>query len=146
MGSNVPNVSLVDVAVGKTRCAWKICSVYEETDAGGHQEDTDRHQVGFLSWCCMKTTVVNIKHLRGDCTDVVMCDRGTIWGNPYNIRDDTDAERDRVCGLYKARFEQKMLSDVGFFRATMALKGRRLGCHCVPKRCHVQIIVDFLEE
>lgn len=93
-----------------------------------------------------RTTVVNIGRLRGDCSDVVMCDRGTKWGNPYNVRDDSDQERDRVCDLYHSYFHRRILNDNTFFYATMRLKGKRLGCHCEPKRCHVRTIVEFLED
>lgn len=84
------------------------------------------------------TTVVNIKYEKYD----VYCGRGSIFGNPYKIG--RDGTRDDVCDKYNILF-QKKLQDPKFRAKVMSLKGKRLGCHCKPFRCHVETIRLFIE-
>ena len=58
--------------------------------------------------------------------------RGSKWGNPFVMRNSSDAERNRVCDAYEAWFvnQPDLVNDLH------ELKGKRLGCFCKPKRCH----------
>lgn len=74
------------------------------------------------------TTVVNS---RIDFYEVYI-GRGSKWGNPFEMRNKSDAERDRVCDAYEAWFkaQPELVNDLH------ELKGKILGCFCKPKRCH----------
>jgi hypothetical protein len=66
-------------------------------------------------------------------------DRTTVWGNPFRMNDDSDAERNRVCDQYIAYF---IKSEIGAEYGSVGLSlkdlagAKRLGCWCHPKRCH----------
>lgn len=66
--------------------------------------------------------------------------RGSDWGNPYVMAERSQAERDRVVKAYEVDFnaarEQGIITD----EMLIALKGKRLGCFCAPKRCHGDVI------
>ena len=85
------------------------------------------------------TVIVNIRKQACD----VICDRRSIFGNPYNHQE-LGITRDEACELYGVHFKKK-LQDPEFRDRVLELKGKRLGCWCVPLRCHVQWIVDYLE-
>lgn len=74
------------------------------------------------------TTVVNSRTHDYD----IYIGRGSKWGNPFNMRNKSDAERDRVCDAYEAWFKNQpeLVNDLH------ELKGKVLGCFCKPKRCH----------
>lgn len=75
--------------------------------------------------------------------DAVRVDRGTKWGNPYVMRDHSDAERNRVCN----QFESLMLKQPGFVAAVKAeLRGKDLVCWCAPKRCHAETLMRIANE
>lgn len=100
------------------------------------------------------TTVVNVRHS--------LCDvyvgrphprfpQGSIWGNPFVVgRDGTRKE-------VVHKFQQWLTHgyaiqrniDPEFLRSQLhTLKGKRLGCWCVPELCHASVIahlVDTLE-
>lgn len=77
----------------------------------------------------METIVVNINNKEEYDIYIGL---GTKWGNPYakgvNM---TNKERDLACDNYEKYFWEKNL-----FLYLDELKGKRLGCHCKPKRCH----------
>jgi len=85
------------------------------------------------------TVIVN---LRKETCDV-LCDRRSLFGNPYN-HETLGITRDESCELYGEYFKKK-LRNPEFRDKVLALKGKRLGCWCVPLRCHLQWIVDYLE-
>ena len=60
----------------------------------------------------------------------VQVDRWSDWGNPYLIGQDGD--RDQVIESYKIYFSRKF----GLQKKLHNLKGKALGCHCYPERCH----------
>lgn len=60
----------------------------------------------------------------------VRIDRFSEWGNPYHVGNDGD--RDYVCDSYQIYFERKK----SLHSKISQLKGKALGCHCYPKRCH----------
>ena len=86
-----------------------------------------------------KTVIVNLR--RETCD--VRCDRFSIFGNPYRIG--KDGTRDEVIEKYGPYFYSR-LTNPEFRARVLALKGKRLGCWCVPEyQCHLEWIVDFLE-
>ncbi len=86
------------------------------------------------------TTAVNInKGIRCE----VYVGRGTPFGNPYVIGQDGD--RDEVIRKYQIHFYEKLKIDPNFKKQVQALKGRVLGCHCVPMRCHTEVLIEYLD-
>ena len=85
------------------------------------------------------TQIVNIKHEKCE----VFCGRGSIFGNPYVIG--RDGTREHVINRYREWFAF-LLKDATFVRELRKLKGKKLGCFCVPDNdCHVRIIKEWLD-
>jgi hypothetical protein len=91
-----------------------------------------------------RTRVVN---LRREAYDVYigLAGRGQdgTFGNPFWTGN--DEVRDEVIEKFKIHFLERVKSDPDFHRKVQELKGKRLGCFCKPKRCHGDVIVDYLE-
>jgi hypothetical protein len=87
----------------------------------------------------MMTTVVNKLTSNYDA----YIGRGSRFGNPFKIGE--DGNRDEVISLYAYYFEEKLEGEPGFREAVEALRGKKLGCYCAPKRCHGDVIVEYLE-
>jgi hypothetical protein len=68
-----------------------------------------------------------------------LIDRRTPWGNPFIVGQHGD--RDRVCDMYAAYLEQLPPLQ----RRLHELKGRVLGCHCFPLRCHGNELIAAIE-
>jgi hypothetical protein len=68
-------------------------------------------------------------------------DRGTEWGNPFYLN--SDGTRDEVCDWYEELllpYKKSLLSRIG------TLKGKILGCHCYPNRCHGETLKNMADE
>jgi len=83
------------------------------------------------------TRVVNVHHEHCD----VWVGRPSIWGNPFHTKPGED--RLEVIERYKRWFCGR-LRDPVFRAATTALRGKIIGCACVPKMCHAHIIAAWL--
>lgn len=92
-----------------------------------------------------RTTVVNIK--RGEEFDVYIGRAGHgldgTFGNPIRLQE--GESRGSTIQLFKAYFLERIEKDTEFRRRVLELKGKRLGCFCVPKPCHGQVLVEWLE-
>lgn len=95
------------------------------------------------------TQIVNLRHRKAD----KVCDRTSVFGNPYHIGKFT---RDEACDLYEIYFNNRIKTDIKFKNLVLQLKGFSLGCWCRcyppcfhPKckslRCHVETIIKYLE-
>ena len=81
----------------------------------------------------------------------VRVDRASVLGNPYYMENET--QRDKVCDLYKAYFEENMQdTNSAFYQEIQRLYGilkeygkLELYCWCAPKRCHAESIKKYLE-
>ena len=60
----------------------------------------------------------------------VRIDRFSAFGNPFVLG--SDGNRDEVCDKYAVYFGMK----TSLHEQAKDLKGKVLGCHCYPKRCH----------
>ena len=80
--------------------------------------------------------VVNIKDEEYD----VYIGRGTKWGNKF--REGVDGTREEIIQLYKQWFLEKPWLQID---AVKELQGKVLGCHCKPKSCHGDILVNFVK-
>ena len=63
------------------------------------------------------------------------------WGNPFIMKDEGDAERDRAVAAYK----KWVVEQPALIASLEELRGRRLGCWCAPKRCHGDVLVELIE-
>jgi hypothetical protein len=97
------------------------------------------------------TTVVNLKGHRDDpaYADVVYVGRamhrggwhldGSPLASPY--RPGPDGTREDVIQKYRVH----LLSRPDLLALLPALRGRRLGCWCVPERCHAEVIAELAD-
>lgn len=83
----------------------------------------------------MITRVVNV---RKDAYDVFI-GRPSKWGNPFVIGKDGD--RIEVIRKYK----EWIRTQPNLMNSLHELKGKRLGCYCVPKMCHGHILADLVD-
>ncbi len=93
----------------------------------------------------MDVRVVNTHALAGDPAPGVArvrIMRGTPLGNPFPMRDRSDAERDRVCQAYHGWLRQQWAAGGPAKTELLRLYGLatsgplELVCCCAPKRCH----------
>lgn len=82
-----------------------------------------------------ETKIVNVKFQ--DCD--VYCAGNSKWHNPYVIG--RDGDRNQVIEKFATH-----LIKTGLIDQIEELRGKVLGCHCRPQRCHLDVIVDILEE
>ena len=100
----------------------------------------------------MRTTVVNIYHKPKtvaslDFFDVYIGRAGKgydgYFGNPIPL--DGKKDRKSVLSQYKEYFLNRIATDSMFKERVLQLKGKRLGCFCIPNLCHGMVIVEYLE-
>jgi hypothetical protein len=73
--------------------------------------------------------------------------RPHVLGNPFPLDDPKDAEkRALVIEQYRVWFLERVENDDSFRAAVEAVRGRDLGCWCVPRACHGDVILEWLEE
>ena len=63
-----------------------------------------------------------------------------VFGNPFFL--DTDGDRDQVCDGYIEYFKHKR----SLHEKVKELKGKALGCHCAPLRCHGDHLKSLADE
>jgi len=85
----------------------------------------------------MKCRVVNLKKESYD----VYIGRGSKWGNPFVMRNNSQTERDRVCEEYEKYFWTTDLPN-----QLSELRGKRLGCYCKPLRCHGDFLANLVNK
>lgn len=92
-----------------------------------------------------RTTVVNLK--KSDY-DVYVGRSGAgkdgYFGNPYILETDTVRQRKFILALYRDYFYKRIANDPIFKERVLSLRGKRLGCFCIPKHCHASVIADYL--
>lgn len=79
-------------------------------------------------------------------------DRKTPLGNPFIMY--SEDQRDKVCDEFREYFEKQLLNDNPVIIEQLRLIKQKalqhnqpyfkIGCHCYPKRCHVDTICYFL--
>src|SRR5207249_704636 len=68
------------------------------------------------------------------------------FGNPVplkNVKDEKERKENLI--QYKKYFYARLQNDKEFKRRILELKGKTLGCFCVPKECHGNIIKEYLD-
>ena len=90
----------------------------------------------FIYGVCM-TKVVNLKKEKYD----IYIGRGSKWGNPFQMKNWSDEERNRVCDEYEKWFWTTELPN-----HIHELKDMTLGCYCKPKRCHGDFLAKLAND
>lgn len=83
------------------------------------------------------TKVVNIRYETAD----VYCGRGTPLGNRFGGK---GKSRMGSIARYREWFQNRVDSDPAFRAYVLSLTGKRLGCHCKPLPCHVDVVVEWI--
>jgi len=91
----------------------------------------------------MNTKLVNYRTHNFDKSKIIPIDRRSPFGNPFIIG--RDGTRKDVIIKYKKYFYKKLEDNCIFKMAVEKLKGKTLGCWCVPKSCHGDVIIEYLE-
>ncbi|MGI6545505.1 MAG: DUF4326 domain-containing protein [Fastidiosipilaceae bacterium] len=83
---------------------------------------------------------------------LIKVDRSSILGNPYIMT--SEHMRDAVCDHYQKHFDSMLLQDdhkvIKFKKELDRIanlsksQNIALACWCYPKRCHAQIIQDYI--
>lgn len=92
---------------------------------------------------------VNAARRSGDKRLVVYIGRGTIFGNPFVLRDERD--REEVCDQHLDYFIERIENDPLFVQELEKLAAQylrdgylRLGCHCAPRLCHGNVLASHI--
>lgn len=94
-----------------------------------------------------ETVILNMNtdlHLLKYATDkgiYVRCDRFSEFGNPFIL--DIDGNRDEVCEYFKNNY---LPFKKGIISKIYTLKGKALGCHCYPQKCHCETLKNLADE
>lgn len=66
------------------------------------------------------------------------------FGNQFVIGKDGD--RNEVCDKFEIYFQDRVKNDIEFRNRVYGLRGKVLGCFCVPNRCHCETYVNWLNK
>ena len=78
-----------------------------------------------------------------DCKPGV--DRGWL-GNSAKIEGPGKLARAKALADFRVEFYERVTTDPAYKMAVLALKGKRVGCHCHPLSCHLDIVADFVND
>jgi hypothetical protein len=102
----------------------------------------------------MKIKVVNIAtepEVKKE-ENYIYCGRGSALGNPYQMKNKSKEERNRVCNEYEKYIKeeiknnQEIKNQLNLIWNTVRKHGEaKIGCFCAPKRCHCETIKEILE-
>lgn len=84
--------------------------------------------------------ICRVVNLRQEPYDIYI-GRGSKWGNPFPMKNNSQEERDRVCDAYEEYFYKSTLKSYLY-----ELKGKTLGCYCKPLRCHGDFLAKLVNE
>ena len=82
-----------------------------------------------------KTTVVNVAKDHYD----VYIGRPSKWGNPFK------SPRDGTREECVAKYREWIVNQPILMAEIPKLRGKRLGCYCVPRACHGRILAALAE-
>lgn len=73
--------------------------------------------------------------------DVVRVDRGSPWGNPHVLaKHERPGDRAAVIAAFARYAVAKLRQEPDWLEP---LAGKRLACHCAPKRCHAEVLAEL---
>jgi hypothetical protein len=97
----------------------------------------------------MKPLRITIVNLHAGPADIV-CDRTSPFGNPYKISSGTTRDEALFAFGNYLGHNPHLVTQLGDRIVECAVKHDKqvitLGCHCVPLRCHVGIMLPFVKE
>ena len=72
----------------------------------------------------------------------------STWANPFKLPKGKNTEEDRVVvsKKYEEYIRERLDNEPGLVEQLLTLRGKNLGCWCVPKTCHGKILLTLLEE
>ena len=82
-----------------------------------------------------------VTNLKDAVRHAVRVDRHTPWGNPFLIGPDGD--RDQVCDLFAVYAKWRLTIQPDWLKP---LIGKHLACHCHPKRCHAETLLELANQ
>lgn len=85
------------------------------------------------------TQVVNIRHESCD----VYCGRGSKLGNIFMV---PGGNRTVAIRRFMTSFKSRVEFEPDFRAYVLSLKGKKLGCHCHPLKCHLDYVAEWIEE
>lgn len=88
--------------------------------------------------------VVNLRSPEIGRIECVRVDRRSKWGNPFIMRNGSDAERNRVCDAFEEMAARWPPETIAALRRE--LKGKNLACWCSPKRCHADTLLRIANQ
>ena len=93
----------------------------------------------------MEPKVLNIKSIKGSWPEnTVRVDRRSPWGNPFAMKNASDAERNRVCDAFEEMAAKWLPETIAALKKD--LKGKNLACWCSPKKCHADTLLRIANE
>jgi len=104
-------------------------------------QPTDKPNEWVLRMINKKPMVVNLRD--NPTGDYIRVDRGTMWGNPFWMKNSSEKERKRVCKLFE-KFAVKELK--AYPHWLKLLRGKNLACWCAPKQCHAETLMRLANE
>jgi hypothetical protein len=92
------------------------------------------------------TSLVNIYHKSEYDVYIGRPGRGEdgYYGNPEDLKKH-NGDRDACLRAYRKYFYDRLDSDSEFKIKIQSLRGKRLGCFCLPQKCHGMIIIEYLD-
>lgn len=95
----------------------------------------------------MTTTVVNINHAWDFDVYVGRPGHGEPgpFGNPFRIGRDGITSREEAIARFREWFLARVESDLTFREAVLNLRGKTLGCFCLPAACHATVIAEWID-
>jgi hypothetical protein len=69
---------------------------------------------------------------------------GSMFANPFAMKNQTDEERERVISEYKKWIWQELLEQRIKKEDLLALKDKNLVCYCAPKDCHGHVLKELI--
>lgn len=113
--------------------------VQEEPISKEEQELLDKAKRGDTVVINMNTHFHVLKYAKANGV-YKQIDRYSEYGNPFFL--DSDGDRDQVCDGYIEYFKHKR----SLHAKVKELKGKVLGCHCAPLRCHGDHLKNLADE
>ena len=101
----------------------------------------------------MSVEVVNVNAAKrsGEQRTITYCGRGTVYGN-YSANAHDESERDEACDAFADDFIYRVQNDPQYQQAMQVLADQHdrdgyliLGCHCKPRRCHLDTIAGYVQ-
>ena len=91
----------------------------------------------------MTPTIFNLKAVCSLMQPFTKVDRSSPWGNPFIMRNQTEAERAYVCDQFEQYARWRLAQERDWLEP---LRGKHLACWCAPKRCHAETLLRLANE